>query len=341
MPAEQTLFDHADETPTTATPRFLIVEADGGSRGNPGHAGYGALVRDPESGAILVEKAAYIGKASNNVAEYSGLVAGLELANELDPTCRILVKMDSKLVVEQMEGRWKIKHADMHALARKARAVLDPRRVKYQWIPREINKDADRLSNEAMDAGMAGTPWVPRSLSPASAGPAAETAEAAESGPEPVRVPSGRLHHVELWVSDLQAATASLGWLLLQLGFTARETWADGASYVGADGLYLVIEAGPDVTGELHERRRPGLNHLAFRAGSPAEVDLLARRATSHAGRQCSPTRTRTPAARKVTRLTWRTRPVLKWSWSPTGTDQLNPPERLALQDDAELGWFA
>ncbi|MHA7140846.1 reverse transcriptase-like protein [Arthrobacter sp. Sr33] len=282
MPAEQTLFDHADETPTTATPRFLIVEADGGSRGNPGHAGYGALVRDPESGAILVEKAAYIGKASNNVAEYSGLVAGLELANELDPTCRILVKMDSKLVVEQMEGRWKIKHADMQALARKARAVLDPRRVKYQWIPREINKDADRLSNEAMDAGMAGTPWVPRSLSPASARPAAETAEAAESEPEPVRAPSGRLHHVELWVNDLQAATASLGWLLLQLGFTARETWADGASYVGADGLYLVIEAGPDVTGELHERRRPGLNHLAFRAGSPAEVDLLARRATSH-----------------------------------------------------------
>ena len=278
MPAEQTLFDHSDDTITApTTPRFLIVEADGGSRGNPGHAGYGALVRDPETGAILVEKAAYIGKASNNVAEYSGLVAGLELANELDPTCRILVKMDSKLVVEQMEGRWKIKHADMQALARKARAVLDPRRVKYQWIPREINKDADRLSNEAMDAGMAGVPWVPRALSPATASSAAEVA-----APEPTRAPSGRLHHLELWVGDLQAATESLGWLLSQLGFTVRETWADGASYLGADGLYLVIESGPDVTEAPHERRRPGLNHLAFRAGTPAEVDLLARRATSH-----------------------------------------------------------
>ncbi len=237
-------------------------------------------MRDPESGAILVEKASYLGKASNNVAEYSGLVAGLELANELDPTCRILVKMDSKLVVEQMEGRWKIKHADMRALATKARAVLDPRRVTYQWIPREINKDADRLSNEAMDAGMAGTPWVPRTL--ASAAGSESAADAEESAPEAVRQPSGRLHHIELWVLDLQEATDSLGWLLRQLGFTPMESWPDGASFAGADGLYLVIESGPDVTDKPHERRRPGLNHLAFQAGTPAEVDLLARRATSH-----------------------------------------------------------
>ncbi|MHA7293835.1 reverse transcriptase-like protein [Arthrobacter sp. HLT1-21] len=283
MPAEQTLFDHSDETPTkTSSPRFLIVEADGGSRGNPGHAGYGALVRDPETGFILVEKASYLGKASNNVAEYSGLVAGLELANELDPTCRILVKMDSKLVVEQMEGRWKIKHADMRALATKARAVLDPRRVKYQWIPRELNKDADRLSNEAMDAGMAGVPWAPRSTPQQTAGAPAAVTEPAGQDPERVRQSTGRLHHVELWVRDLGEASESLGWLLLQLGFTAKDSWTDGVSFSGADGLYLVIESGPDVTDQPHERRRPGMNHLAFRAGTPAEVDLLARRATSH-----------------------------------------------------------
>ncbi|MBG6180183.1 reverse transcriptase-like protein [Arthrobacter sp. CAN_A1] len=283
MPAERTLFDHTDETPTTtSSPRFLIVEADGGSRGNPGHAGYGALVRDPETGSILVEKASYIGKASNNVAEYSGLVAGLELANELDPTCRILVKMDSKLVVEQMEGRWKIKHADMRALATKARAVLDPKRVKYQWIPRELNKDADRLSNEAMDAGMAGIPWVPRTTPRQAAGASDAAADAADDGPERVKQPTGRLHHVELWVRDLAEASESLGWLLLQLGFTEKDSWADGVSFAGADGLFVVIESGPDVADEPHQRRRPGLNHLAFQAGAPAEVDLLARRATSH-----------------------------------------------------------
>lgn len=289
MPAEQTLFDHSSEpSEPAAPPRFLIVEADGGSRGNPGHAGYGALVRDPKTGAILVEKAAYLGKVSNNVAEYSGLVAGLELANELDPTCRILVKMDSKLVVEQMEGRWKIKHADMRALATKARAVLDPARVKYQWIPREINKDADRLSNEAMDAGMAGIPWAPRASSPTAtaSSPAATVSSPAphtsDAAPEPVRQPTGRLHHVELWVRDLREATDSIGWLLRQLGFTVKETWAEGTSFVGADGLYLVIESGSAVADQPHQRLHPGLNHLAFRAGTPAEVDLLARRATSH-----------------------------------------------------------
>ncbi|WP_442864245.1 reverse transcriptase-like protein [Arthrobacter sp. ATA002] len=167
--------------------RTLIVEADGGSRGNPGHAGYGALVRDPDTGAILAEKAEYIGKASNNVAEYSGLLAALEMAHDIDPDCWILAKMDSKLVVEQMSGRWKIKHEDMQRLAAKARGIVNPRRVKYQWIPRELNKDADRLSNEAMDAGIAGVPWVHKgglALDNGAAFAAAPAAQAVDT-PEP------------------------------------------------------------------------------------------------------------------------------------------------------------
>ena len=271
-----TLFDPTD-TEVSASPsrarRTLIVEADGGSRGNPGHAGYGALVRDPETNAILVEKAEYLGIVSNNVAEYSGLIAALELANEIDPDAWILAKMDSKLVVEQMSGRWKIKHEDMQRLARKARSVVDPHRVKYQWIPREINKDADRLSNEAMDAGIAGVPWKGRKLA-AAAEP--EPAPAAE-----VAVPTGRLHHLEIWVRDFPRAEASLGWLLERLGFVRRDSWATGASWTGTGG-YIVIEAGPDVVPEGHERLRPGLNHLAFGAGTPAEIDLLVRRAASH-----------------------------------------------------------
>ena len=258
---------------------LLVVETDGGSRGNPGHAGYGALVRDPKTGAILAEKAGYVGIASNNVAEYSGLLAGLELVHEIDPDCRILVKMDSKLVVEQMSGRWKIKHADMQKLAGQARRIVDPRRVRYEWIPRERNKDADRLSNEAMDAGMAGIEWKPRnSENSKHAAPASEETAAVVGAP---RVATGTLHHIEIWVKDLEAARSSMGWLFERLGFVPKDTWNDGASWAG-NGTYLVLEAGPDILPGPHERRRQGVNHLAFNAGTRAEVDLLARRAASH-----------------------------------------------------------
>ncbi|MET9961517.1 bifunctional RNase H/acid phosphatase [Streptomyces sp. NPDC006326] len=139
----------------------LVVEADGGSRGNPGPAGYGAVVLDPATGETLAERAEYIGVATNNVAEYKGLIAGLTAARELDPDARVEVRMDSKLVVEQMSGRWKIKHPDMKPLAAQAAAILPPAHVTYQWIPREQNKHADRLANEAMDAGRLGRQWEP------------------------------------------------------------------------------------------------------------------------------------------------------------------------------------
>ncbi|MFD7827098.1 bifunctional RNase H/acid phosphatase [Kitasatospora sp. NPDC059803] len=140
----------------------FIVEADGGSRGNPGPAGYGAVVRDGDTGQIIAEAAEFIGHATNNVAEYKGLIAGLKAARELDPDASVDVRMDSKLVVEQMSGRWKIKHPDMQPLAAEARTILPRARVTYTWIPRERNKDADRLANEAMDAGKAGRQWEPR-----------------------------------------------------------------------------------------------------------------------------------------------------------------------------------
>lgn len=234
-----------------------------------------------------MEKAEYLGIVSNNVAEYSGLIAALELAHEVDPEAWILAKMDSKLVVEQMSGRWKIKHEDMQRLAAKARATVDPRRVKYQWIPREINKDADRLSNEAMDAGIAGVPWKQRestrTATPAGSPTAVESegSSAKEAASAADSAPTGRIHHTEIWVRDLPRAEESLGWLLERLGFVLRDRWATGARWQGAAG-YIVIEAGPDVLPADHERRRPGVNHLAFGAGSPADVDLLARRAASH-----------------------------------------------------------
>ncbi len=136
--------------------RRLTVEADGGSRGNPGVAGYGALVRDTDTGALLAERAKPLGKQSNNVAEYEGLIAGLEAAFAIDPGAEVHVRMDSKLVVEQMSGRWKIKHEDMRRLALRARELVSGftaagGSVRFEWIPRAENKAADALSNVAMD----------------------------------------------------------------------------------------------------------------------------------------------------------------------------------------------
>ncbi len=134
--------------------RRLIIEADGGSRGNPGPAGYGALVRDASTGEVLATESEYLGVVTNNVAEYSGLIAGLRLAARIDPHASVLVRMDSRLVVEQMSGRWKIKHPDMKPLALRAgEAARGFAEASYEWVPRERNKDADRLANEAMDAG--------------------------------------------------------------------------------------------------------------------------------------------------------------------------------------------
>jgi probable phosphoglycerate mutase len=157
--------------------RRLVVEADGGSRGNPGPAGYGALVRDADTGEVLAEAAAGIGRASNNVAEYQGLLAGLRAALELAGADGVEggvesvdVRMDSKLVVEQMSGRWQVKHPDMRTLRREAAelvALLPP--VTFRHIPRAQNSHADRLANEAMDAAARGEDWV-------RAAPAADTA---------------------------------------------------------------------------------------------------------------------------------------------------------------------
>ena len=146
------------------TGRRLLIEADGGSRGNPGTAGYGAVVSDAVTREVLAELSEPIGRATNNVAEYSGLVAGLRAAGKLAPGAPAEVRMDSKLVVEQMSGRWQIKHPDLRVLAAEARqAARALGRVTYTWVPRERNKHADRLANEAMDAAGGSGAARPRS----------------------------------------------------------------------------------------------------------------------------------------------------------------------------------
>lgn len=132
-------------------PGNLIIEADGGSRGNPGLAGSGACVIDADTGEVIIEVSKFIGIATNNVAEYIALVSGLEAAYDLNPDARILVRMDSKLVIEQMAGRWKIKHPDMQQLGARVQKLVAGKQIRWQWIPREENSRADALANKAMD----------------------------------------------------------------------------------------------------------------------------------------------------------------------------------------------
>jgi broad specificity phosphatase PhoE/ribonuclease HI len=144
--------------------RSVVVEADGGSRGNPGDAAYGAVLMDALTGEVIAEAAECIGTATNNVAEYRGLIAGLELFNEHAPEADLEVRMDSKLVVEQMSGNWQIKHPDMKPLAMQAKR-LAPLGTTFTWIPREQNKHADRILNEALDAQAGKPPRRSRSSS--------------------------------------------------------------------------------------------------------------------------------------------------------------------------------
>ncbi len=131
--------------------RRLILYADGAARGNPGPAGAGAVLLD-EDGTVVAELTLALGRATNNVAEYSALILGLEEAKRLGANA-IDVRMDSKLVVEQLSGRWRTKHPGLIPLALRAGQLLAsfPER-EIRHVPREQNLVADALSNRAIDA---------------------------------------------------------------------------------------------------------------------------------------------------------------------------------------------
>ncbi len=166
-------------------PSNLIIEADGGSRGNPGIAGSGACVIDADTGEVILEISKFIGVATNNVAEYLALVAGLEGAYSLNVDARVLVRMDSKLVIEQMAGRWKIKHPDMQQLGARVQKIVAGKQVRWQWIPREENSRADALANKAMDEQGDAV------ISATEAGPRASVVEFNQTLPSSVRAPGG------------------------------------------------------------------------------------------------------------------------------------------------------
>jgi ribonuclease HI len=187
------------KTPTAAY-RFNI---DGGSRGNPGPASYGVVVRDP-GGKIVAELKKYIGRNTNNVAEYYGLIAALDYA-ESHGIRALRVEADSELMVKQMRGQYKVKSADLQPLyerARKMAAGFDLFRIDHVY--REQNRDADRLANEAMDEAEGKLPAKPDGKA-AAAPPKTEKpkqaaqATAAKTGPRliPARYRAGVLYLLE------------------------------------------------------------------------------------------------------------------------------------------------
>ncbi|GII76371.1 bifunctional RNase H/acid phosphatase [Sphaerisporangium rufum] len=184
----------------------LVVEADGGSRGNPGPAGYGAVVKDAD-GQVLAEAADALGVTTNNVAEYQGLIAGLRSALAIGGDgATVEVRMDSKLVIEQMAGRWKIKNEGLRPLARQADELARRLRVRWTWVPRERNRDADRLANAAMDAAARGEKWQPAGLPEPSPPPAAAAPEPALAR-EPSASPQDRSGG---WMGPATTATTLL-----------------------------------------------------------------------------------------------------------------------------------
>jgi broad specificity phosphatase PhoE/ribonuclease HI len=239
----------------------VVIEADGGSRGNPGPASFGALLRDADTGRVIVERGETIGVATNNVAEYSGLIAGLELYAEHADGAELEVRMDSKLVVEQMAGRWKVKHPSMVPLVERARR-LAPAGTTWTWVPREQNAAADALANAALDSqrdggsGVVGSPASSTSTTP-EADPAAGTATATGTS---TATSTG-------WGGASGSATT---FVLLRHGVTAA---TERKAFSGSGGT-----ADPGLTEAGHEQARRAARWLADHGGIDAIVASPMRR---------------------------------------------------------------
>jgi ribonuclease H / adenosylcobalamin/alpha-ribazole phosphatase len=225
--------------------RRVIIEADGGSRGNPGPAGYGAVVRDADTGELLAEASGGLGNTTNNVAEYSGLIAGLRAALK-EGARSAEARLDSKLVVEQMSGRWQIKQPHLRPLAREAaelaRQLGD---VRYTWVPRARNAHADRLANEAMDAqaGLTRRPapqtGVPRTGAPQTGGRGGASAHWTGATGSPTRLLMLRHGQTEYSAQGRYSGRADLP--LTELG--ERQAAVAAARLATTDGVAAVASS--------------------------------------------------------------------------------------------------
>ena len=133
------------------SPRRILVYTDGAARGNPGPAGLGAILRDAETGEVLSELARFLGVRTNNYAEWTAVEDALQEALRLGAV-RVDLRMDSELVARQISGRYRVKHPDLKPIHASVMAMLGQLEAyTVGHVPRELNKDADRLSNVAID----------------------------------------------------------------------------------------------------------------------------------------------------------------------------------------------
>ncbi len=195
----------------------FVLYADGASRGNPGPAAYGAVIFDA-SGNLVAELGENLGIRTNNYAEYQGVIAGLRHIEANFPGAEVLVRMDSKLVVEQLSGRWQIKHPELRELAQEAIRIMRGLTVKLEWIPREQNALADAAGNRALDEGDFGDS-VERTLS--SVQP--KSIRAPRQGIEPTTFVLIRHGHTLLTESNLISGSSGEDPSLSELGFLEAE----------------------------------------------------------------------------------------------------------------------
>ena len=262
----------------------LLIEADGGSRGNPGKSGSGTVVIDKNTGQILVEIAHYIGIATNNVAEYRALKAGVEAALQLAPDAVFEVRMDSKLVIEQMSGGWKIKHPDMQELAMQIHGLLKQKPVNWIWIPREQNSRADALANIAMDQERDVVTWHveenPAQLSPVAGDVkiVASTVEFNEKLPSSVRAPLDvtealttlvlvRHGRTELTESKRISGSGGLNPGLSANGWQDAEAAARAVAAIGNQGVYKHIHPVTAVVASPIQRTQDTASAIAKKLG--------------------------------------------------------------------------
>ncbi|MEV4563826.1 bifunctional RNase H/acid phosphatase [Nonomuraea sp. NPDC049419] len=256
-----------------------VIEADGGSRGNPGPAGYGAVVKDASDGQVLAEAAEAIGVTTNNVAEYRGLIAGLRATLDVaGEGAQVAVRMDSKLVIEQMAGRWKIKNEGLRPLAAEAGSLVRRLRVtEWTWIPRERNKHADRLANEAMDAAAQGLTWTAGGSSKETAASAPPEGRvrgaAAATGPAAPSVP----RQTDLLdAGELSAPTASVATAQQTAQRTGERTGTGWAPPTRVATSLLLLRHGET---ELSVQRRfSGLGDAELTANGLAQASAAAAR---------------------------------------------------------------
>jgi len=182
-PSAKSLFAEAAPEPKPAAAAYR-ANIDGGSRGNPGPAAYGVVIRDG-SGELVAKLKKYIGRMSNNVAEYYGLIAALDYAHSHKMRA-LRIESDSELLVKQMRGQYKVKSADLQPLFERAKKMTQGfESFRIDHVYREQNREADALANEALDAAEGVVPSAPGAKKGET--PAAKP-EAPGAKPEPRRI---------------------------------------------------------------------------------------------------------------------------------------------------------